>query len=914
MSQIANQGKKKHSSGQNIKVAVRVRPLNEDERARRVRTTVQCVSAREIQTREKKYNFDRVFDSESTQMDIYQYVVAPMISDVLAGYNCTVFAYGQTGTGKTHTMTGMENGLTTNVNWKEDDLAGCIPRAAANIFDEIGMMKVTDYHVRVSFLELYNEEARDLLSQDERPPPLNMFSDNKGSVCIQNLNEITVFSSNDIFALLQQGTHKRQTAATLMNNCSSRSHTVFTITVHTREIDISGEEVLKTGKINLVDLAGSENIFRSGAKDKRAQELANINKSLLTLGRVIHILAEKTNKHVPYRDSKLTRILQDSLGGHTKTCIIATISPSHESIEETLSTLEYACRARDIRNTPMVNEKVTKTQMIKDLTQEIEKLQKDLDAARSGEGFFIDKTNWDELNTQLQSSSNALTLKNNAIEELKKKITERETILQIRTKDYEDVMDVCNHQTKKIEKAKTLLKNFKMSLKQEQYLAKCYYETATEHKLNADQLLEATKKLSKNQDILQRKLESQYYNNSTNEKIIQEAGAFLSSNISHAMTDIENFNFSLTVHLEGQGASVQSAKELCQSYSEDCNNFMEQSRFALEQQFASSDRSIEDSNRIGLETIDRLRKENESGKQLVKENEHYMEEVQEMFTKFDESASLKIKCREDLLMSMQKEMKIRLLNMRKKCEENLVKLKMRCEMEEEQINCLDDALKFADVYDESRLSWFNDERAEQEKLKEEYQNSCDRIKETNIQLTQCLNKTTTELNQYKTHCIESEKTLKSTQQNQSHLIKEVIANRQNLTTNFTSKNIAELHSIQEKIDKLRSNAESSITRVKNILNITEEAQKEKFQSIITVRRSGDTPKQNQLNFPKRIGEGALSRDVLIKRFREECLEDYGNESFQLNDSTVMDSVQSLDMSEENKENQKDLSPLTSSPT
>jgi len=418
----ATHGKKKLPSPiQNIKVVVRVRPINNEEREKKVKTVVNCVSSREIQTKDKKYQFDKVFPADSCQMDVYSFVVAPMISDVLAGYNCTVFAYGQTGTGKTHTMTGGDPDMSSNVHWKSDELAGCIPRTAAHIFEEISAMDVVEYNVRVSFLELYNEEVRDLLTEDERPPPLNIFNDSKGSVYVQGLNEITVFNSNDIYMLLQKGTLKRQTAATLMNNHSSRSHTVFTITVATREANLTGEEVLKTGKINLVDLAGSENIAKSGARDKRAQELANINRSLLTLGRVIQILAEKNNKHVPYRDSKLTRILQDSLGGHTKTCIIATVSPSHTSYEETQSTLEYACRARDIRNTPMINEKVTKAQMIKDMTHEIEKLKRDLDAARVGDGFYIDRKNWEEVNEQLQVNTNALTLKSEMIDELKKK-------------------------------------------------------------------------------------------------------------------------------------------------------------------------------------------------------------------------------------------------------------------------------------------------------------------------------------------------------------------------------------------------------------------------------------------------------------------------------------------------------------
>lgn len=430
----------------------------------------------------------------------------------------------------------------------------------------------------------------------------SIFNDSKGSVCIQNLHEITVFNSNDIYMLLQQGTLKRQTAATLMNNHSSRSHTVFTITVHTREANITGEEVLKTGKINLVDLAGSENIAKSGAKDKRAQELANINRSLLTLGRVIQTLAEKNNKHVPYRDSKLTRILQDSLGGHTKTCIIATVSPSHTSYEETQSTLEYACRARDIRNTPMINEKVTKAQMMKEMTNEIEKLKKDLDAARVGDGFFVNKENWEELHSQLQSSSNALSLKNEVISEMKKKLSDLETIRNIKRKEFEEVMNVCQHKEKMIDKAKALLKEQKLSLKQEQYLSSCYLEAATENKIQAKELLEATQNLSKNQDILQRKLENQYFNNYSNEKTVKERSTVLSNNLAHALTEVENLKNVTSTTFANHNVNIHSTKTLCKDFAANLKFTWEnESQPLIESDFEKHKKLIEDSARNTIE-------------------------------------------------------------------------------------------------------------------------------------------------------------------------------------------------------------------------------------------------------------------------------------------------------------------------
>lgn len=188
--------------------------------------------------------------------------------------------------------------------------------------------------------------------------------------------------------VLERGSAKRKKAETLLNKQSSRSHSIFTITVHIKETTSEGEDVIKVGKLNLVDLAGSESISRSGAKDSRAREAGSINQSLLTLGRVINTLVEHSG-HIPYRDSKLTRLLRDSLGGKTKTCIIATIAPTTLCQEETLSTLDYAHRAKNIRNRPEVNQRISKTTMIKELNFEIESLKEELWAQRAKNGVFV---------------------------------------------------------------------------------------------------------------------------------------------------------------------------------------------------------------------------------------------------------------------------------------------------------------------------------------------------------------------------------------------------------------------------------------------------------------------------------------------------------------------------------------------
>ncbi|XP_008559654.1 kinesin-like protein Klp61F [Microplitis demolitor] len=401
MSEMANRSKK--DKNQHIQVFVRVRPSNQSESCGKSFNVIDVTNIKELLVRErpqdkmtKKFTFDRVFGPKSKQLDVYTSVVNPFVAEVLAGYNCTVFAYGQTGTGKTFTMEGLANDPA--IHWQSDSTAGIIPRSLSHLFDELRILGAQEYTVKVSFLELYNEELFDLLSANEDASKLKLFEDStkKGSVIIQGLEEVIVHNKDEVYKILQRGSERRQTAATMMNATSSRSHTVFSITVHMKECSVEGEELIKTGKLNLVDLAGSENVGRSGAVDKRAREAGNINQSLLTLGRVITALVERA-PHIPYRESKLTRLLQDSLGGRTKTSIIATISPSSLNLEETLSTLDYAHRAKNITNRPEINQKLTKTTLIKEYTEEIERLKRDLYATRERNGVYLSEEDYKQL-------------------------------------------------------------------------------------------------------------------------------------------------------------------------------------------------------------------------------------------------------------------------------------------------------------------------------------------------------------------------------------------------------------------------------------------------------------------------------------------------------------------------------------
>lgn len=286
-----------------------------------------------------------------------------------------------------------------------------------------------EFSMRVSYLELYNEELCDLLSPSESTQ-IRIFDDanKKGSIIVQGLEEIPVHTTGDVYKLLAKGQEKRRMAATLMNAQSSRSHTIFSITVHIRENGIDGEELLKIGKLNLVDLAGSENLSKAGnEKGIRTRETVNINQSLLTLGRVITALVERT-PHIPYRESKLTRLLQESLGGRTKTSIIATVSPGHKDLEETLSTLEYAHRAKNIQNRPEVNQKLTKKTVLKEYTEEIDRLKRDLMASRDKNGIYLAEETYTEMTFRIESQNKDLNEKVSLIKALKEDMASKQRI------------------------------------------------------------------------------------------------------------------------------------------------------------------------------------------------------------------------------------------------------------------------------------------------------------------------------------------------------------------------------------------------------------------------------------------------------------------------------------------------------
>ncbi|KAG9341824.1 hypothetical protein JZ751_018546 [Albula glossodonta] len=536
MSQNLNMSCKKEEKGRNIQVVVRCRPLNSIERKSAAHGVLDCDQGRkEVVVRtggfgdkgaRKTYTFDMVFGPSAKQIEVYRSVVFPILDEVIMGYNCTVFAYGQTGTGKTFTMEG-ERSSDEGITWEEDPLAGIIPRTLHQIF-EILSKNGTEFSVKVSLLEIYNEELFDLLS----PSPdvnerLQMFDDprNKRGVVIKGLEEVTVHNKDEVYHILERGAAKRKTASTLMNAYSSRSHSVFSLTIHMKEITVEGEELVKIGKLNLVDLAGSENIGRSGAVEKRAREAGNINQSLLTLGRVITALVERT-PHIPYRESKLTRILQDSLGGRTKTSIIATVSPASINLEETLSTLDYANRAKNIINKPEVNQKLTKRTLIKEYTEEIERLKRDLSAAREKNGVFVSVENYEAMNSRIVSQEEQITEfsdKISAMEEELKKVAE---LFSDSKHELEQCMENLQVTRQSLEEAQRDLELTKQKLSEEKFIVSALKTTEKSLYCTAQKLMTtvdtSTKDVTGLHEKLDRKKSVEQYNAEVQQKFANQ--------------------------------------------------------------------------------------------------------------------------------------------------------------------------------------------------------------------------------------------------------------------------------------------------------------------------------------------------------------------------------------------------------
>ncbi|KAL6983031.1 Kinesin-like protein KIN-7N [Sarracenia purpurea var. burkii] len=322
------------------------------------------------------YAFDYVFDQDCRNETVYELLTKDIIHASVEGFNGTAFAYGQTSSGKTFTMNGSEND------------PGIIHRAVKDIFTKIQMTNDREFLIRVSYMEIYNEEINDLFAVENQK--LQIHESLERGIFVAGLREEIVSSAEQVLKLVQSGEVNRHVGATNMNVRSSRSHTIFRMVIESKKTDArsSGEDdAIRVSVLNLVDLAGSERIAKTGAGGVRLKEGKYINKSLMVLGNVINKLSEgaKQRGHIPYRDSKLTRILQPALGGNAKTSIICTVAPDEVHIEETKGTLQFASRAKRITNCVQVNEVLITVDaaLLKRQKLEIEELRRKLQGSRA---------------------------------------------------------------------------------------------------------------------------------------------------------------------------------------------------------------------------------------------------------------------------------------------------------------------------------------------------------------------------------------------------------------------------------------------------------------------------------------------------------------------------------------------------
>jgi kinesin family protein 5 len=467
---------------ENIKVVVRFRPLNTREKKMSQKDRLITINTvkNTITLESHQFAFDSVFDENVTQQIMFDRIAKNAIDWVADGYNSTIFAYGPTSSGKTYCMFG-----------EEKEKRGIIPRACDLLFHRINDdEKVVQATVKCSFLEIYRENVRDLLvsKKNEYIPSLRLRQHRSNGIYVQGLTEKFVYNPQDILNTIEEGAKSRSVSATALNSVSSRSHAVLTLTICQSIVD--GTEI--TSKLHLIDLAGSENVGKSEVVGITLLEAQQINKSLSCLGNVIYALTEKGREHVPYRDSKLTYLLQDSLGGNSKTILIATASPHSSVFSETLNTLKFAQRTKEIKNIPTVNKNQSNSHLLKTieaLNAQIEELQGKYSDAKT----VIDRIE----NTKSDCNDQIIVALNTKIEQLEKKIEwcqieieqEHKKVVQVKEL-FEKQRDLAQRTAKELYDEKVKLYSLKNKL--ERY--KLFYDTVQDAIDNPHALLSVVKR------------------------------------------------------------------------------------------------------------------------------------------------------------------------------------------------------------------------------------------------------------------------------------------------------------------------------------------------------------------------------------------------------------------------------------